>query len=112
MMRWLIGDIHGMLKPLDTLLREISRRDDDAFFYFLGDYVNRGPESRGVISLLLSLENAKFIRGNHDDVLDQILHGKAYAENSSRGDRFVALQWFLEHGLLETLQSYGITSEQ
>lgn len=111
-MRWLIGDIHGMLKPLETLLQEIARRDDEARLYFLGDYVNRGKDSRGVISLLLSLDNALFIRGNHDDVLDEILHGKAYAENSSRGDRFVAFQWFLEHGLLETLQSYGLKSEQ
>src|SRR4029077_9588087 len=77
-----------------------------------GDYVNRGPQSRAVIDLLLSLDNAKFIRGNHDDVVDQILHGSAYAENASRGDRFIAFQWFIEHGLLETLQSYGVTTEQ
>jgi serine/threonine protein phosphatase 1 len=111
-MRWLIGDLHGMLKPLETLLREIERADSRATIYFVGDYVNRGPESRGVIDLVLSLKNAKCIRGNHDDVLDQILHGIGYAENASRGDRFIAFTWFLEHGLLETLQSYGATHDQ
>jgi hypothetical protein len=111
-MRWLVGDVHGMLKPLETLVGEVNRIDPDAVFYFVGDYVNRGRDTCGVINFLLSLDNARFIRGNHDDVFDQILHGKAYAENASRGDRFVALQWFLEHGLLETLQSYAVKTEQ
>jgi serine/threonine protein phosphatase 1 len=111
-MRWIIGDVHGMLRPLETVIAEIARRDEKAVLYFVGDYVNRGKESRGVIDLLLSLDNARFIRGNHDDVLDQILHGASYAENPSRGDRFMAFQWFLEHGLFETLQSYGVTRDQ
>ena len=101
-----------MLKSLETLLTEISRVDSESILYFVGDYVNRGKESRRVIDLLLTLDNARFIRGNHDDVLDQILHGASYAENPSRGDRYVAFQWFLEHGLLETLQSYGATHDQ
>ena len=111
-MRWIIGDVHGMLKPLDTIVNEISKTDPQATLYFVGDYVNRGPESRGVVDLLLTLGNAKFIRGNHDDVLDQILHGTYFAENPSRGDRFMAFQWFLEHGLFETLTSYGVSREQ
>lgn len=110
-MRWIIGDIHGMLNPLNALLGEIPRVDPQAVFYFVGDYVNRGPESRGVIERLLALTNAKFIRGNHDDVLDQILHGVCYADNASRGDRHMAFQWFLDHGLYETVTSYGVTRE-
>jgi serine/threonine protein phosphatase 1 len=110
-MRWIVGDIHGMLRPLETVLREVSRIDPQPALYFVGDYVNRGPDSRGVIELLLHLPNARFIRGNHDDVLDQVLHGVCYAENSSAGDRFLAFQWFLEHGLFETLLSYGVSRE-
>lgn len=108
-MRWIIGDVHGMLRPLEALLKEISRVDSQSVVCFVGDYVNRGPDSRGVIDLLLTLKNARFIRGNHDDVLDQILHGVSYADNPSRGDRFLAYQWFLDHGLIQTLQSYGAT---
>lgn len=108
-MRWIIGDVHGMLIPLRAVLEGVSRVDPEPTYYFVGDYVNRGGDSRGVIDLLLTLRNARFVRGNHDDVLDQVLHGVAYAENASHGDRFLAFQWFLEHGLLETLQSYGVT---
>jgi Calcineurin-like phosphoesterase len=108
-MRWIIGDIHGMLKALEGLICEVNRVDREAMLYFVGDYVNRGKESKGVIDLLLTVSNAKFLRGNHDDVLDQIINGMSYAENPSRGDRFIAYQWFLEHGLMETLLSYGAT---
>src|SRR5437660_1771074 len=111
-MRWLIGDVHGMVRPLETILRRIESVDSESVLYFVGDYVNRGRHTRQVIDLLLDLDNARFIRGNHDDVVDQILHGAAYAENDSRGDRFAAFQWFLEHGLYETLQSYGAEAEQ
>jgi hypothetical protein len=108
-MRWIIGDVHGMLKSLEGLISQIERVDREAMLYFVGDFVNRGRESRGVIDLLLTLKNARFLRGNHDDVLDQIVNGLSYAENPSRGDRFIAYQWFLEHGLMETLLSYGAT---
>jgi serine/threonine protein phosphatase 1 len=111
-MRWIIGDVHGMLRPLEALINEVNRTDPLAVLYFVGDYVNRGPDSRGVIDLLLNMENAKFIRGNHDDVLDQILSGSAYAQDPALPDRFAVFQWFLEHGLLETLQSYGATADQ
>ncbi|HVT88435.1 MAG TPA: metallophosphoesterase [Tepidisphaeraceae bacterium] len=110
-MRWIIGDIHGMLRPLEALIAAIPRFDAQPTYYFVGDYVNRGKESKGVIEFILSLPNARFIRGNHDDVLDQVLHGTAYADNASHGNRFLAMQWFLDHGLLETLQSYGATMD-
>jgi hypothetical protein len=108
-MRWIIGDIHGMLAALEGLIGQVERVDQHPALYFVGDYVNRGKESKRAVDLLLTLDNAKFIRGNHDDVFDQILHGVSYAENPSRGDRFIAYQWFLEHGLMETLLSYGAT---
>src|SRR5882762_4589183 len=111
-MRWIIGDVHGMLSPLEGLLAGIERADKKAKLYFVGDYVNRGPESKGVIELLLTLKNARFIRGNHDDILDQVIHGENYAPNASRGDRTLAFKWFTEHGLIETLLSYDVTNAQ
>lgn len=109
-MRWIIGDIHGMLRPLESLLAGISRADADAKLFFVGDYVNRGPDSKGVIDHVLTLKNARFIRGNHDDIFDQVLSGRCYAPNASGGERGVAFKWFTEHGLIETLQSYGIAN--
>src|SRR3954470_6428230 len=107
-MRWIIGDVHGMLKPLARLLDEVNRVDAAARFYFVGDYVNRGPDSRGVIDLLLSLTNAKFARGNHDDIFDHVCNAAHYAPNAANADRFVSFQWFMEHGLDATFTSYGV----
>src|SRR4051812_36130141 len=106
-MRWIFGDVHGLLAPLRTLVDEIDRVDPDAKLYFVGDYVNRGPESRGVVDFLLKLRNARFCRGNHDDIFDLVLNGLQYAESSPKGDRVAALKWFLQHGLIQTFVSYG-----
>jgi hypothetical protein len=98
-----------MLKPLARLLDEVGKVDAAARFYFVGDYVNRGPDSKGVIDLLLSLgSGTKFVRGNHDDIFDQVLNSNFYAENGSMGDRMVAYQWFMDHGLDNTFMSYGV----
>jgi len=106
-MRWIIGDIHGMLRPLRTLLDAVHQQDSAPRLIFAGDYVNRGPDARGVIELLLSLTNASFIRGNHDDVFDEILHGEYYADNATRGDRAAAFKWFMRYGVDHTFLSYG-----
>jgi len=106
-MFWVIGDIHGMLKPLEGLLAAIARRDASANIIFVGDYVNRGPESKQVIDLLLTLPQATFLRGNHDDIFDLILHGDCYTCHSTAPDRMAAFTWFFQHGLAETLTSYG-----
>jgi hypothetical protein len=111
-MRWIIGDIHGMLRPLDALLALVHKEDPDPVFLFVGDYINRGPDSRGVIDRLLTLPSARFIRGNHDDVFDLILHGHAYAAHGSVRDPIVAFQWFMDHGLDQTLLSYGVDEEE
>ena len=106
-MRWVIGDIHGMLRPLDALIKAVQKRDVAARFIFVGDYVNRGPEAPGVIERLLRLDNATFLRGNHDDVFDLILNGKCYVGPSDTPDAIPAFQWFMNHGLAQTLLAYG-----
>lgn len=63
-----IGDIHGCLTALQTLLEVINLAPDDRLI-FLGDYVDRGPNSRGVIEKLIQLSQVSqhvFLRGNHD----------------------------------------------
>jgi len=106
-MRWVIGDIHGMLRPLDALLKEVRKRDSAARFIFVGDYVNRGPEAPGVIDRLLTLDDATFLRGNHDDIFDLILNGKCYIDEGDPPNAVSAFQWFMNHGLCETLEAYG-----
>jgi serine/threonine protein phosphatase 1 len=111
-MRWVIGDIHGMIKPLEALLRAIGRHDDAPRLLFVGDFVNRGPESKAVIDLLLSLKNAQFVRGNHDDVFDQVMSGQSYAGKPGEEQRVMAFQWFMQHGMDKTFLSYGVTAEE
>jgi serine/threonine protein phosphatase 1 len=110
--RWVIGDIHGMLGPLRALVDAVRQADASARLYFAGDYVNRGPESRGVIDYLLTVQNARFLRGNHDDVFELILGGRGLDPTLAGNDRFFAVRWFVEFGLLETLESYGISTDR
>lgn len=110
-MRWVLGDIHGMIGPLEAALDLIRSRDSSPRFYFVGDYVNRGPDARRVIELLLTLDNARFARGNHDDVLDLILSGLWEGGEEDAYDPLAACNWFLKHGLADTVLSYGIASD-
>ncbi len=107
-MRWVIGDIHGMLQLLRVILDEIHRRDSDARLLFVGDYVNRGPDSRGVIDLLLGLKNAAFVRGNHDNVFQMVLTGQSYAPHLQAAEPVSAFLWFANYGLEKTLASYNV----
>lgn len=108
-MRWIIGDIHGMLGPLEALLGAIDGDDPFPELIFAGDFVNRGPDSKGVVDLLLSLENAKFCRGNHDDTFDLVLSGKCYTHHSMAAGVLATFGHFLQYGLDTTLKSYGIS---
>lgn len=72
-----IGDIHGCARELETLLAKLAPASGDTVV-FLGDYVDRGPDSRGVIDLVLDLASrVKVItlKGNHEamflDFLDR-----------------------------------------
>jgi serine/threonine protein phosphatase 1 len=110
-MRWVIGDIHGMVQPLATLLLAVRNEDPQARFYFVGDYVNRGRDSRSVIDLLLALQRegtARFARGNHDDIFDLLLNGTCYADVVAEADPIAAFSWFMRFGLAHTLKSYQI----
>ncbi|HEY7423730.1 MAG TPA: metallophosphoesterase family protein [Gemmataceae bacterium] len=63
-----IGDIHGCLRALTTLLDLVAPRSKDRIIT-LGDYVDRGPDSRGVLDHLIALHDTGrlvALRGNHD----------------------------------------------
>ncbi len=101
-----VGDIHGRLDLLDDLLRRIgedeARHPDDAdrSLIFLGDYIDRGPASRGVVDRLLERPLEGFttvhLMGNHEEAL------LSFMDRVSDG-----LDW-LTFGGLETLMSYGV----
>jgi serine/threonine protein phosphatase 1 len=72
-----IGDIHGYNSKLVELIDLIGPTHSD-LLVFLGDYINRGPDSKGVITTLLGLRsktNTKFILGNHDEMALMVIAG-------------------------------------
>jgi serine/threonine protein phosphatase 1 len=93
-----IGDIHGCLTAFDALLREIELQPDDLLITH-GDYVDRGPDSRGVIERLISLSNGGgliALRGNHELMMMR-------ARNSMNDERF-----WRHYGGEEALESYAL----
>jgi serine/threonine protein phosphatase 1 len=103
-----IGDIHGMGQLLKLLLIELSAdyasHKFTTYIIFLGDFIDRGPESREIIQTLVEIESASksllrpvFLKGNHEQMLldfiqDPAKHGEFWIKNG--GDK--------------TLSSYGV----
>jgi serine/threonine protein phosphatase 1 len=100
-----VGDIHGQLDLLTTVADMIEASETllapaRTVVIFLGDYIDRGPESRGVIDFLLRYRprniETVFLRGNHEDMLLNALHTP---------DMFHV--WAMNGGLATAL-SYGV----
>ena len=106
---YVIGDIHGCLDLLDQL-HKMVQADAAAHpakrnvLIHLGDYVDRGPDSFGVVERLITLSFGGFetinLKGNHEDFLLRFLSEES-AESS------VLDVWYM-NGCAETLLSYGI----
>lgn len=104
-----VGDIHGRLDLLDDLLERIELDDDgrnpaETLVIFLGDLIDRGPESAQVVQRLLELSQrsgqVRFLLGNHEEVFLKALAGE-------KG----AMPFFLKIGGKETVLSYGVTED-
>ena len=79
-----IGDIHGCAATLDRLLERLALTPEDRVV-FIGDYVDRGPDSPGVIERMLRMEDdgragngpsCVFLRGNHDQMMLDYVDGR------------------------------------
>lgn len=74
-----IGDIHGCVKSLDSLINAVIKKCDVSKFIILGDFVDRGKSSREVTDLLVALSrdfNVTILRGNHEDMLVDYIRGE------------------------------------
>jgi serine/threonine protein phosphatase 1 len=96
-----IGDVHGKLALLDRLLEEIKYRAGEDRLVFIGDLIDRGEDSRGVVARALALRSeapdwVTVIRGNHEAMMVQAL---------SEPDAETSEVWYYNGGI-ETLQSY------
>ena len=75
MRRYVIGDIHGCAKALRSMIEAIEPQAGDELV-FLGDYIDRGPNSRDVIEQLIELQSrcrVVCLRGNHEIMLGGVL---------------------------------------
>ncbi|HNY51667.1 MAG TPA: metallophosphoesterase family protein [Smithella sp.] len=94
-----IGDIHGCLEKLEELMKKmvVDRQEDT--LVFIGDYIDRGKSSRGVVDYLIRLQseyqNVICLRGNHEQMFMDYLDG-------------VNEGLYLGNGGRSTLESYGI----
>jgi diadenosine tetraphosphatase ApaH/serine/threonine PP2A family protein phosphatase len=98
---YVVGDIHGCVRELDTLVGSLPLAAGDTLA-FIGDYVDRGPESRAVVDFLLALRartdlRTVFLRGNHEDMCLAYLGREGHWGES----------WKMNGGGT-TLRSYGI----
>ena len=93
---YIFGDIHGCSRAFDRILEDCGPTASDTVI-LLGDVIDRGPDSRGVLQHIVELEQTcatHLILGNHEEMLLSALHG-------------YQTQGWLRHGGLETLESYG-----
>ena len=108
-----IGDIHGQLEMLEQTLALVEADGGPgARIVFLGDYTDRGPDSRGVIERLIAGQEQGrewiCLKGNHDRMFEWFL------EETPRHDPhlLIGYHWLHERiGGVETLASYGLTFE-
>ncbi len=94
-----IGDIHGCADRLDRLMEEIPIDPEEDTLVFIGDYIDRGPDPKGVVDRVLKIRgthrNVVCLTGNHEQLfLDYYVRG--------RGEEV-----FLYNGGMSTLISYG-----
>ncbi len=96
-----IGDIHGCFNNLMELIENLPFDRQRDTLVFLGDYINRGPQSREVIDYLLNLRSqcarTVFLMGNHEHLLLN------YADSGDVG----MLHLLRSMGVEATLNSYG-----
>lgn len=104
-----VGDIHGRLDLLERLLAMIEgdssrRAEAETLIIFLGDLVDRGPDSRGVVDRLIRFARergaTRFLMGNHEEVFLRAVEGDLRA-----------LRFLLRIGGRATILSYGIGDE-
>lgn len=97
-----IGDIHGCKKTFQKLLVEKIQIQKEDAVYCIGDYIDRGEDSKGVIDMIIQLRDEGYhiytLRGNHEQMMLDATGSKK------------ALKLWLDNGGKTTLESFGIKS--
>jgi serine/threonine protein phosphatase 1 len=99
-----VGDIHGRLDLLDSIhqliVKDSAAGPSARIIVYVGDYIDRGPDSKGVIDRLLAPKldgfKARHLRGNHDQSLLDFLRNPTH------------YRLWKDYGARDTLTSYGV----
>ena len=95
-----IGDIHGCLSKLNDMMAKIPIDAKDDTLIFIGDYIDRGPDSKRVVDAILEIrqrvDHVICLQGNHEEMF---LNYYCKHENE---------ELFMHNGGMRTLLSYGI----
>jgi serine/threonine protein phosphatase 1 len=98
MARYVTTDLHGCLRTFRELVEHQLRLTPEDELYVLGDYVNKGPDSRGVLDYLMQLPGqgirVQCLRGNHDQELLDAARGRTEQLWTSAADRQITLASF------------------
>jgi serine/threonine protein phosphatase 1 len=116
MRTWVIPDVHGCLLTLRMLVEDLIELRKDDSLIFLGDVIDRGPASKGVIDYIVKLQkdgiNAKVLRGNHEEYM-----AKVYRDEQSKtairrmlGLKSVNFKDWMFYGGAETMNSFNAGS--
>jgi len=102
MRKFAISDVHGCRNTFEELLQQIGLTKNEEL-YLLGDYIDRGPDSKGVIDFIWQLREDGYqvhcLRGNHEEMMLGSMIDKSWRDN-----------WIGYNGGAETITSFGVQS--
>lgn len=100
MRNFAISDIHGCLKTLRALVEQQLQFTQQDHLYLLGDYVDRGPDSKGVLDYIMDLQAGGYqvhcLKGNHEEMMVQAVRDSS------------EIPMWLYNGGQEALASFGV----
>lgn len=102
--KYAISDVHGCLETFKYLVEDVIELKTEDTLYLLGDFVDRGPNSKGVLDYVMQLQENYHVKasiGNHEELMVNSLLNNANLEH-----------WVKNCGGKETLASFGVERPQ
>ncbi len=111
--KWVIPDIHGCFLTLKALIENQIKPNKNDHLIFLGDYIDRGPDSKGVIDYIMELQknnyNITALMGNHEDycirAYDEDVKNKGFL--GFRKKTKIQREWEM-YGGIQALDSFDV----
>jgi serine/threonine protein phosphatase 1 len=111
---WIIPDIHGCVATLQMLMEQQIKPDKTDHLVFLGDYIDRGPDTKGVLDFIMHLQQEEYhisaLRGNHEESCIKAWHAdkrrKSFVGFKTKSN--LQKEWE-NFGGKQTLKSFGAT---